>query len=567
MTTPEDRLRELLRSEAEGVVPAGDGLARIQARVARRRQARRWLLPSAAVATAAAAATLVLVVPDARDTQTLTPATSTPTAQTPPSPRPTASPSPSAPPVPGTWNGPAYWPFASQAAVDALPSPVAQWATDPVEVVTRLVRDVLPLEGVTARQTCASCDVVSLRVGSEEVGQAQLGRLDWDGTRVYTVVGIEADGLTITAPRAGTAVSSPTSVAGRVAGVHENVDVRLLAQDGGQVAQAGAPAGAEVPWSASLSWSADDWTTGAVLGVTRSDRDGSVRRIVLVPVARATGATAGAFAALVDGHAALFDPTDGTQLRQLTYPPQGMQDTELAWGGSTLAWVREPTATRCTSSLNRLDAGKASTVAEQAGISYTTPRLSPSGALLGWVEIVCDGGAETVVVSGGGAPDRRLAGPSGSATRLLDVREDGTLLLLTNDRDATGPGTIGVLPAGSTSLDGLAALDVAPGCYLASGAAFVGYDAVTYETCGEDVRLVRFTSAGERVSVGASTKGEPPQSVSSRGDQLVVEQFGGDHYGAIAVVEDGRTRTLITNAGEQCSSIGTNKGCVRAPSW
>ena len=48
MSTPEERLAELLRQQAETVQPAGDGLSRIQRRVAGRRRNRWLLLPSAA---------------------------------------------------------------------------------------------------------------------------------------------------------------------------------------------------------------------------------------------------------------------------------------------------------------------------------------------------------------------------------------------------------------------------------------------------------------------------------------------------------------------------------------
>lgn len=568
----EDRLRDLLRSEADSIRPAGDGLARIQARIARRRRTRFWLLPSAAVATAAAAAAFFLVAPDDSRTATLQPG-QTPSATTAPSPTVTSTPAPGPTigpsPLPGLWTGPAYWPWASQADADSTPNAATDWTSDPLEVTRRLVRDVLNLPEVSVVQTCTSCDVVSLRVQGAEVGQVQLGRLSLRGTRVYTVVGIDGGDLTITSPAPGTAVSSPTRVTGRVVGVDENVNVRLLAKDSAKVAEQGAPAGSAVPWSASLQWTARDWTTGAVVAVTRSAKDGAVNRVALVPVTRSTAPTTATFAGLVDGHVALFDSTTGKQVRQLTFPPSGRSDTAATWSAGTLAWVRTSGGSACVNELDRLEGSKASTVASSTSVRYGWPQLDPLAERLAWVETPCDGGdGGHVVLTIHGTEARRYPIPSGSVVNLLDVSEDGTLLLLTNDRQATGPGTIGVLPAAADSLDGLRPLAPAPGCYLASGAAFEGlHEAVAFETCGAKVRLVHFGYTQQRGAVDPSFESESPTSVSVRDGQVLVWLFGGDGVGAIARYADGRFTTVIRNDGPGCTSTGDLKGCVFSPDW
>ncbi|HUR14000.1 MAG TPA: Gmad2 immunoglobulin-like domain-containing protein [Mycobacteriales bacterium] len=566
--TAEDMLRDLLRSEASTITPTGDGLARIQGRIAKRRRARLWLLPSAAVASAAAAVAFVLIAPEDPKTQTLQPASPSPTESAGPGPTPSPTADANVQPA-DSWKGAAFWPFASVEDLQHVADPVPPWLQDGLQVGQRLVRDVLELPDVTVTQTCVSCEVLALKVGSKDVGEIQLGHYTVRGTRVFTVVGIGGTDLTVTSPTSGTAVSSPTRVTGRITGVHENVNVKLVAKDGAVVGQAGAPAGGEVPWSTSVTWSTQDWSTGAVLGVTGSDKDGSITRVVLVPVSRGTAATSSSFAGIVDGHVALFDSTSGKQLRQLTYPPAGKTDTQATWSAGSLAWVRTAGASACANELDRIeDGGRATTVVSSTTVRYSWPQLSADAQRLAWVETPCSGdGPEQVVLTINGTEARRYTGPSGSVVNLFDVADDGALLLLTNDRQASGPGTIGVLPASADSLDGLRPLAPAAGCNLYSGAAFDGAGIAAFEVCGEDVRLVRFSATGQRVSTGASTKSEPPTSLSVRDGRLLVQLFGGDHYGDIAVVDGGRTTVLIDNSREDCSSVGNLKGCVRAPDW
>jgi hypothetical protein len=554
--TAENRLRDLLRSEAETIHPAGDGLARIRERVARRRRVRFWLLPSAAVATAAAAAAFVLVAPDHPQTQTLQPG-ETPTA--------TSEPSTSASPTPvetGDWHSAAFWPFASAAEAEAADPPAA-WTTDGLEVGRRLVRDVLGLADVTVVQTCTSCEALTLKVGSEDVGTITLGHYTVHGTRVFTVADVSGTDLTVTSPKAGAAVVSPLSVTGRITGVDENVQLRLLSTAGKELAAAGAPAGTAVPWSATLTWSASDWTSGAVVGVTRSPRDGSVNRVVLVPVTRATGATTSSFAGLVDGHVSLFDGTTGDLLRQLTYPPAGTRDVWASWSGGTLTWVRTKGASVCVDELDQLKDGTPSTVLKSTTAHLASPALSPSGGLLAWVEQPCDGSASHVVVRGGGAPDRRLAVPDGAHP--LDLRDDGALLLWRQDASVPG-GTVAVVPGGALELTTAVTIRPATGCETGTAASFDGQDVVVFESCGGDGRVVRYDDAGHRGAAGPVVRStEVPQALRVRAGKVLVWEFGGDAVGPIARYADGTLTTLIENKG--CYSTTELKGCVSSPDW
>jgi hypothetical protein len=528
-----------------------------------------WLLPSAAIATAAAAAAFVLIAPDDPKTQTLQPG-GTPRVST------TAEPGVSpAPAVPDDGGMPldtaAIWPFTA-------PDQLASWrsaypyAESSLDVGRHFVEDYLGLQGVEVSQTCVSCAVLQLKVGGASVGEVTLVRVgvgfaSGHGTQVFTVVGVGGTDLTVTSPKAGALVTSPTAVTGRITGVHENVMLRLLTDAGDELATVGAPAGQEVPWSETLSWSRTDWTHGAVVGVTRSDKDGAVTRVVAVPVTRATGSPTASFAGVVDGHVSLFDSTTGRQLRQLTYPPAGKSDVVASWAGSSLVWVRTAGASACVNELDRLDGTKASTVATSTSVRYDSPALSPDGTRLAWVETSCGDPSVSEIVLTGGAGTRRIPAQHTDYVRVYDVTDDGTAVVLARDPHDAASSVVGVLPNDATTLGALRPLVGASGCDLASGAAADAGGVVAFETCGAQVRLTHFALDGHRQSTEPSFAAEPPSSLSVRDGRYLVWLFGGDQDGSIATYADGRFTTLIENAGPGCSSSGDQKGCVRSPDW
>ena len=93
MSTPEDpyadRLRDVLRSEADRVDPPADGLATIRARIDRRSFGMRWFRPLAAVSgVAVIAAGIGIGVAVTRDSDTQTIHQFTPGSSTSPSPQP-----------------------------------------------------------------------------------------------------------------------------------------------------------------------------------------------------------------------------------------------------------------------------------------------------------------------------------------------------------------------------------------------------------------------------------------------------------------------------------------------
>lgn len=563
----EDRLREILHSEASTLVPAGDGLATIRSRVARRRRLRLLLIPSAAFATAAAVTAFVVLSPNITQElkqDPIVPATSTPTA----TPTPIAS-----------YDGPALWPFTSSKEAYTWKTDPAgrQWANDPVAVASRFGSAYLDLAGLTTK---GSGSQVELQLAGRTVGTVQLRQFSTDGP--WTVVEVDGGDLTITAPAAGAAISSPTNVEGRISGLHENVRLLLLAGDG-KLADTSAPAGQEAPWQGTLTWTDTSWSTGGIIGITRSDRDGSLTRIVAIPVTRLAGSPVAAetFVGLVDGKVMLLDATDGRRMAQMTYPPAGSMDSAAAWAGGTLAWVRE-TATGCNSTLYRKTGSDITTVVP-AGTHYlTSPQLSADNRQLAWVQTPCRGGDWSLVVEAEGGQKRVISLPVETQSRVLDVDSDGAVLLLTTPgcgHCALGPGgndrvVLRRVPAGATSLtqaerlenEGAKQGDPQAGCVW-SAAAFEGSNVLAGETCGSTGRLIHFNAADQRVSADPQLPGTTHfGTISVRNTTILVQTFDSDvdSDGLVGTYLNGRVTPFANQVG--CNAE-TGAGCLRQPDW
>lgn len=536
MTTPEDRLAALLREEADTLTPAGDGLTRIRARVARRRRLRWTLVPSAALGTAAAVvAAFVLTGSSHRSTLTVDPgATPTPTVSSSPAP----SPEPTSTNV---YDGPALTAYTSSSKDDVL----RHWLAS------------VGITATPATHDCESCDQVGVAVAGKVVGTASFARNDRGADRTYSLVSVTSEQLVVTSPTAGEAVASPQLVRGTVPGVDEHVALSLRDGTGHEVGTADTQAGGAQPWQASVAWTSTSWTDGALLAVTRSMKDGSINRLVAVPVRR--GQAAATFAALVDGHVALLDATTGRVVRQLTYPPAGATDSFPAWNGSTLLWVRERPG-GCSSELERLDGGAASNVVPAtAQRTVANPAVSADGRTTGWVETDCSGSTSVVLNSGGG-PQLRFDPSPGQAVRLDDVSDSGAALVLRGGAQAV------LLPTAATTWDDGVTLAVDQGCDVGSGA-FDGETALLWAACGGSVRLLRYSAVdGTRTSATTVTGiSEAPERTAVRDGKVLVQLFGGDTVGQVALLDGSRLTTLVRNDG--CTSVGEPKGCVRSPSW
>lgn len=336
------RLEELLRTslydEAETIVPAGDGLSRIQGRVTTRRARAAWWHPMAALGGVA----VVAVAGFAAYALTRTPAQPSSVRvgdngpQVTPTPDASAS-TPSAPVVAQpTFPSSAFYPFTSAAAEKqwaAQDGPSKQpWVTDPKLEAKMFVASFVQQAGVD--------QVVASHLGNR-TATVTLGRTFHDGNtsrvvkvttvtlahfdKAWLVVGAsDADGqLKLTDPKPGQTLISPAVVSGPGYGVDENVRVDIRTVSG--VARTGTlPTvgfGNGVPqWSTTVPFSSAD-PRGAVVVVELSQADGGPSRITAVGVNFATVQAASYpqyFYGVKNGRVTKFSSRTGSAVSYLT---------------------------------------------------------------------------------------------------------------------------------------------------------------------------------------------------------------------------------------------------------
>jgi hypothetical protein len=171
--------------------------------------------------------------------------------------------------------GPMLWPFVDAAAVAAWKAgntagAADAWHLDAGQTALRFVRDYLgytELDRVTSTNGSATQTVVGVGSVAEGTTASTAGLLRLvraSAQDPWEVVGTQDSDLTVTAPSAGQAVTSPLTVAGTITGVDESIAVALRAPavDGvlGQVSGIGA-GGTQQPWTASVPFTAPGRTT------------------------------------------------------------------------------------------------------------------------------------------------------------------------------------------------------------------------------------------------------------------------------------------------------------------
>lgn len=291
-------LRDSLESEALSYEPRGDGLTRIRASIASRRDRLRWLLPSIALAAVAAGVVGVLVLPtwlpspDPDRPQVAAPAS--PAATPEPSPDPSATADPSSPaPLPDLMT---VWPYASRREAAAkAPADVAAGRlpnlSDPKSTALHFVREFFrvggPLEVIRTGPLAAGAGVTLGRRNPNgrlfDVTTIYLVRVTYGDDAPYVVVWAHAPGLQVT--DVSPDQDGGATVTGRVMGVHRSVQARLLGTGGRVVAGAYGAAGAERPWRVVLGGPTSPIPAGryAVAAQTSSDADGFISELVVQP--------------------------------------------------------------------------------------------------------------------------------------------------------------------------------------------------------------------------------------------------------------------------------------------
>jgi hypothetical protein len=510
VSTPEDRLRQVLLAEAEELRPAGDGLQRIQARLADRRSLRSKLLPAVAIAGVVAVAGAAAITVSLTDDGSLK---QPPAHQGTPKPIPTGcagglceepipSPSLSTTAVTTSASGIPVWPFTTDAQAadwEARPGPRA-WASDPVQVTQHLLDDYLALPGQAMKRADDNADValVDVSAGGRTVSQVRLVHVGRDPNGPWSVVSASAVSLAITQPSDGDEVSSPINIAGTAADPDTSVHLRLMADR--MLGEGYAMAGRDIPWTHSLPWTGAGWTVAALVANTFNGK-GDLHAITITALRR-SGATppdvpaAGTVFVSVDQeHVVSVDALTGKQLRQLSYPLTGVVDTNPDRGGEDgVVWVRiQPDS--CTSSIIRvgLVRGPAGVTVDAKPIARKLPSLSAGGRSLGWVEQPCGGGVNTVIVRG---PDAKFSTTATSNVQIrdLDVRDDGSAVVWTESG-------VTIVPPGAPTVASGHPLRSA-GCTLA-GPAWDNAEVVAWRLCGASWTLGRWTATGTFVSASA----------------------------------------------------------------
>ena len=411
----EELLRSALKGEADGISPAGDGLGRIQQRIATRRSRRSWLRPVAVVGTAAVAAgagftAYVLTTPPAdRESVLINPATPVPSSDaTTPTAGPTPSQTTAAPAFPAT----AFYPFASAAAEQSWEaqrgSTTQPWVVDPIAEAKDFVASFVQATGVTTvldKQVDAKTAAVTLgRMLSDGSSQRPVPvttvRLEKFG-KAWLVLGADdaRGNLAISSPAAGAAVTSPVTVSGPGFGVDEavQVDVRAIGAPWLTASRGQASFGNGVTrWSTTVAFSPPADPRGAVVVVDNSMADGGPGRIAVTPVTFAPESTGypAYFYGVKNNRVTKFSARSGAAISYLTGPGLGaVSDPHLA---RDRVYYLSGAASACANALRSvpIDGGASTLVATpKPGYAITSFAVTPDNAKTALFETSCVGTA------------------------------------------------------------------------------------------------------------------------------------------------------------------------------
>ena len=413
------QLRAMMHEEAETITPAGDGLSKIQQRVASRRARLRWFRPAVVLGSAAALALIgvgayaVVHNPDKGNDSLQTATTPTPSETPPVSESP--SPTPTVVPVSTGFPRRAIFPFTTAAAERTWERAAAQghmpWVQDPKSVASFWVQNYLQLPSVTDVQKIVT------QPGTPETADVTLGRtLQAEGQQPFAVTVVHlvqygkawivtgaSDGrglLRISSPGAGTTVSSPVSVVGPGFGVDEAADV--------QVRDAATPTrfghggtgsfGGHAPWSASVSFSRPTGTVGVIAIVEASQADGLPARLTVEQVHFGTttgGSTAPQyFYGIKNQRVTKFASRNGAAIDYLTLPEPGGGASDPQLVGSDVYFLRGGgTCANAIAKVSSLPADNTQPVANVVSPDdgYTINGYSVTGKMVAFFEQTCDG--------------------------------------------------------------------------------------------------------------------------------------------------------------------------------
>ena len=391
----DDKIRAILRMEAEAVEPSPAGWDAIQQGVASRR-ARPWWTAGAALAGAAAmflGVTAFVAATDRPERPGGVGAASAPAASVSGrhSPTPTAAVRPA-----GDAPLDAIWPLTTRADV-------AVWEADPETYPALRTAKGAALAFARTYLGIANAEVLGKEQAGESVWEARNGTLaasqltvrgfGADGTAPYVVVRAHHDALLIATPKPGAFVSGVFDATGTFEGVEPAIDVHLR---GDAPAVSGGKVRAETTahgWTARLS-AAGRTGTGSLLVTAPSGLDGSVAAAAAVPVRFGQPVEPKVLVAAREGRIAVLSVDTGAVVRWLTepVPGAGAYDPELSDDGKTVVYA-QATGT-CASEIRSVpvSGGPTTTLVPDTGTRLAHP--SKRGSVLAYARLSCARGGD-----------------------------------------------------------------------------------------------------------------------------------------------------------------------------
>ncbi|HVE99019.1 MAG TPA: hypothetical protein VNA12_07555 [Mycobacteriales bacterium] len=424
----DEKLRDILRAEADVIEPSPAGWDRIKETIVVRRRRRLWLRGSLAAATAMSLVAVVAITAaidrDDRGAERVDVVTQPPTVE------PTPAPAPDGVAAIGVW------PLTTLDEIDA-------WNRDPS--ARPYLADVFTAADVFGREYLGIPKPV-LRAPPGEAGvenpsaiyvyrpiegttqDLAVTELTFpDDSAPYTVLSAKGGSIDVTSIRSGATVgdsgiTSPVVVRGTFAGIDQPIDVVLRAAPsagGAEIAKARAEIGPD-GWTATLTFSTTA-ETGSLLATTYSNADGGLADAYAIPVSfgKATAGPAPApsatqapmsgvypaqFVGAHSGRIALFDTRSGDRVRYLTeeQPGGGASDPFVTDDGRSVVYVQGEGT--CAASIRKIGivARRAETLVQSKdGRVPSLPKVASDGTLAyAWTTCDPTTGGDTEVVVG-----------------------------------------------------------------------------------------------------------------------------------------------------------------------
>jgi hypothetical protein len=413
----DDKLRAILRMEADEVDPSAAGWDAITTGIAARRSRSRWLRGGALAGAALTVVALVVFTTSGHDRDTLHPVNPTPSATAPTQPG-SPSPSPSSSPVdhfpPETTPLNAIWPLTTLAELNAWQAdhttyPALATPRDsalafahgylgiPDAVVAPTTATATATGGTVARYTVSRAGFVVTTLEVREFGMA--------GGAPYLVTLAANDDLTIKTPLPGMSSDTPLVANGTYRAADPSIVVTLRADGPGtapdQLATGHAVTGPPDVWEARLPF-ATTARAGSLLVTNASLRDGGVESAAAVPLwfgaFPARPPVPETFVAARDGRIALLDSASGQVVRWLTEqePGGGAYDPQLTRDRRYVVYAQG--AGTCSSEIRRVPVAGGPPVTVVGGGEGALANPSLFGTTYAYERTGCGPGAKHEVV-------------------------------------------------------------------------------------------------------------------------------------------------------------------------